>query len=99
MKKSLVLKSVSENLNISREEYKSLNQQLLDYEKLHQSSTIEDLAKGINNDFPQLSLLHSAAMRRYAKLTAENSHTVTVIIVIYFICSIVAAIVMMASGK
>jgi len=99
MKKSTILKSVSENLNIPIKEYEIFNQQLLDYEKSHQFATAEDLGKGIINDFPQLSLLHDAAMRRYARITASNSSTVKTIIVIFFICSIVAAIAMISTAK
>jgi len=98
MKKETILRSATDNLNIPLAETQKLNSGLIEYEKNRQSDTAEDLAKGILNDMPELMLLHNSSMREYARITANNTSTIRIIVIIYFIISIFAAFIFIVSS-
>lgn len=99
MNKFTILESAIGSLKLSEEEFLDLRQQLDDYERLHKFATVEELAKGIENDFPHLRILHDATMRRYALVTAVNSSVIKTLLVICFIFSAIAAIVLLTGTK
>jgi hypothetical protein len=93
MKKGDVLKYAYKNYAIDDDEFEDLLKTLEGYEKEKNVETGEQLAKEIYVDMPQLKLLHDYSMRKYAKVTASSLSVIKVIIVIYFICSIIVGIV------
>jgi len=93
MKKELILNSNLEHLNqLTPEEYTSLMNQLTDYEKSQKFASTEDLARGIIKDMPYIQMFHDASVRLYLDKISKNTSVIKHIVVIYFICSVIAAI-------
>lgn len=95
MKKSMILECAYRGYKITDEEFAELLNQLKEYEKSKAFETGEELAKGIYADMPHLRIIHDYSMRRYAKVTAENSTFIKTIVIIYVILSIIGAIAYM----
>ena len=93
MKKELVLSSNLEQFNqLTPDESESLMHELIVYDKEQKFNNAEDLAKGIIKDLPFIPMLHDAAIRNYLEKIAMNTSVIKIILVIYFVCSIIVGI-------
>lgn len=92
MTKTLLLTRAVQYFKLDEDDSILLKKELAEYAKQNESLTIEELSLAIKKDLPHLQLLHDASLRRYARVTANNSSVIKVIIVIYFIASIIAGL-------
>ena len=77
---------------LSREEYDDLVTQLLNFNQENKEDDLSKLVGIVQEKFPELSVMHDSYVRKKLAKISSSINTIKVIVIIYFIASIIVGI-------
>ncbi|WP_430973146.1 hypothetical protein [Sunxiuqinia rutila] len=77
---------------IEDQDYLDLRNSLTAFQKSNNQKSEKELTEAIVKDYPQLKVLHDAYLRNRLNKITSAVGTIKTIVVVYFICSLLAAL-------
>lgn len=83
---------------ISKVEFEVLKEKLIAHSRSIKGEDVSQLSKDALANYPEFQVLHDAYMRRKLKKIADATGVIKIIVVVYFVCSIITALYFIMSS-